>query len=283
MKRRALGKGLENIIKNKVPENKGGILEVELSNIFPNPFQPRKHFDKESIEGLAKSIKESGLIQPVVVYKEDSKYFLIVGERRWRAFQYLKRSKIPVFVKEYVRDQVVVDALVENIHREDLNAIEVAEGIDSLIDKTGFNQEQAARKIGMKRTTLANHLRLLNLPTEVKQAIVNKKISQGHARALLSLNTESEMVELYHQVVSGNLSVRQTENAVKEFRTKSPEEKKVIEVDPDIQNMEDRLAKVFSTRVHLKYSPKGNGKIEIFFNQLEEFERIFQILEKGVK
>jgi ParB family chromosome partitioning protein len=279
MKRRALGKGIEAIISNKqAASGKDGFQEIDIDNIYPNPFQPRKDFSEEKIRELAESLKESGLVQPVVVYKENERYYLVVGERRWRAAQFLKWKKIPALIKEFHEDDIMVNALAENIQREDLNAIEIAEGIDLLISKTGMNHEKVANKLGMNRTTVTNYLRLLKLPNEVKSGIISGRVSQGHARPLLSLQNNEDIMSCYSKIQKNRLSVRQAESLIKNFT--SEREKVSREKDPDILKTESKLSRHFSTKVTLKYSDKGKGSIEIFFTQLEEFQRIFKILLK---
>ena len=279
MKRKALGKGIEAIISNKSSSELGSnFVEINIEDIYPNPFQPRKKFNIEKIKDLANSIKEAGMIQPIIVYKKDGKFHLIVGERRWRAVQYLKWKKIPAIIKDISADDIMIGALVENIQREDLNAIEVSEGIDLLMKKSGLNQENVSKKLGMKRSTLTNLLRLLKLPEAIKQGVVSNEITQGHARAILSLNSNDDMLEAFSNVLRKKLSVRQTESFVKKFYLKDT--KKTVRFDPDLQKIEDKLVKIFSTKVKLKYSNKGEGKIEIYFTKLEEFERIYKMFLK---
>ena len=279
MKRKALGKGIEAIISNKISSELGSnFVEINIEDIYPNPFQPRKKFNIEKIKDLANSIKEAGMIQPVIVYKKDGKFYLVVGERRWRAVQYLKWKKIPAIIKDVSNDDVMIGALVENIQREDLNAIEVSEGIESVMKKSGLNQENISKKIGMKRSTLTNLLRLLKLPEAIKQGVISNEITQGHARAILSLNSNDDMLEAFSKVLKKKLSVRQTESFVKKFYLKDT--KKRVQFDPDLQKIEDKLVKFFLTKVKLKYSNKGEGRIEIYFTKLEEFERIYKMFLK---
>ena len=279
MKRKVLGKGIEAIISNRPLETGGDkVVELDLDDVYPNPFQPRKHFSKEKIEELANSIRESGMIQPVIVFQENGKYFLYVGERRWRAAQHLKWSKMPAIIKDLPREELLAGALVENIQREDLNAIEIAEGIELLMKKNSLNHEQVAEKLGMNRSTVTNLLRLLRLPQAVSKSIIDGEISQGHARALLALSNPDDILEHYSTVLNKKLSVRQTETLVKKMNSEKPRIEVVV--DPDVKRMEQRLATLLSTKVNLKYSSGGKGKIEIIFNQLEEFERIFKILSK---
>jgi ParB family chromosome partitioning protein len=279
MKRNVLGKGIEAIISNKpYPEKESNFFEVDIEDIYPNPDQPRKKFSAEKIKELAASIQETGLIQPVVVNKREGKYYLIVGERRWRAAQYLRWKKIPVIIKDISPNEVVIDALIENIQREDLNAIEIAEGIELMMKKTGLNQEQTAEKLGMNRTTVTNYLRLLKLPEAIQQGIISADVSQGHARSLLGLNDTADMLDVYSKIIKGKLSVRQAENLVKNFYIEpSKVEKKV---DPDIQKAEEKLTRFFATKVKLNYSSTGKGKVEIFFNNLDDFDRICKLFLK---
>jgi ParB family chromosome partitioning protein len=279
MKRKVLGKGIEAIISNKpYPEKESNYFEVDIEDIYPNPDQPRKKFSAEKIKELAASIQETGLIQPVVVSKREGKYYLIVGERRWRAAQYLKWKKIPVIIKDISPNEVVIDALIENIQREDLNAIEIAEGIELMMKKTGLNQEQTAEKLGMNRTTVTNYLRLLKLPEAIQQGIISADVSQGHARSLLGLNDTADMLDVYSKIIKGKLSVRQAENLVKNFYTESLKVEK--KVDPDIQKAEEKLTRFFATKVKLNYSSTGKGKVEIFFNDLDDFDRICKLFLK---
>ena len=284
MKRKVLGKGIEAIIANKPSITKDGdFIEIDLDNIYPNPFQPRKEFKAEKIDELALSIKENGLIQPIVVYFESGKYYILVGERRWRSVQKLKWKKIPAIVKDVSAGEVMIGALVENIQREDLNAIEIAEAIKRVIEKFDLKQEAAAEKLGMSRTAVTNFLRLLKLPDRVKTSVIAGEISQGHARALLSLENSDQILSLFNIIVKKKLSVRETEKLVnrekREISLKTDSETK-NEEDPDLKKAEDRLSKIFATKVHLRYKEGNGGRITIFFNNLEEYERINRIFIK---
>ena len=280
-KRRVLGKGLEAIITNRPSPEERGYIEVDIDDIYPNPYQPRKKFSPEKIKELAESLKEAGMIQPVVLYKDDNdnKYYLMVGERRWRAAQYLKWTKIPAIIKDLNQDDLIVGALVENIQREDLNAIEIAEGLEILIQQMGLTQERASERLGMNRSTLTNYLRLLKLPEAVKESVISGAISQGHARSILSLEDNTAMLNALSKILKNHLSVRQTENMVKNL-SKEKSVKINEEEDPDLRKTEEKLARIFSTKVKLHYSKSGKGKIEIFFNQLEEYDRIYKLLLK---
>lgn len=284
MKRRVLGKGIEAIIANKPALNKNGnFIDVAIENIYPNPYQPRKNFSIEKIKELAQSIKENGMIQPVVLYMDKGKHYLLVGERRWRAAQYLKWEKVPAIIKDISTAEVMIAALVENVQREDLNAIELAEGIDLVINKNSLSQEDAADRLGMSRSTVTNYLRLLKLPMVVKKSIISDEISQGHARALLSLDDEENILNALTVIINKKLSVRETEKLVKKLASANDKPKNSgghDRGDPDLIKTEEKLSKLFSTKVSLSYKKNGNGKVTIFFNNLEEYERILNFITK---
>jgi ParB family chromosome partitioning protein len=278
MKRNVLGKGIAAIISNE-PISEKKLFDIAIDNIYPNPFQPRKSFRENSLRELAESMKEMGIIQPLVVFKREGKYFLVVGERRWRAAQLLKWEKIPALVKEFSEDDVMAEALIENIQREELNAIEIAEGIEALVAQSGEGQHEIASKLGMNRTTVSNFLRLLKLPAKIKEYVVNEKLDQGHARALLALKSNGDMLEAADRIVRKKLSVRQAETLVKNYYVLSEKP----DPDPDIMKMENKLTQHLASKVKLAYAKTGKGKIEIFFNSLAEFERLFSILSKEKK
>jgi ParB family chromosome partitioning protein len=282
MMRKALGKSIEAIIANR-PSFSGeekGLIEIDIDNIYPNPYQPRKKFSAEKIKELADSLKEAGMIQPVIVYKKDDRYYLMVGERRWRAAQYLKWEKVPAIIKDLSPDELIVGALVENLQREDLNAIEVAEGIEILIREMGLTQEKAGERLGMNRSTLTNYLRLLRLPEAVKENVISGAVSQGHARALLALEDDTAMLNALSRILKNNLSVRQTENLVKDMMEEKATPAAKVEDDPDLRKTEEKLSRLLSTKVKLLYSKNGKGKIEIYFSQVEEFDRIYKLIAK---
>jgi len=278
MKRNVLGKGIAAIISNE-PIGEKKLFDIAIDNIYPNPFQPRKNFQEDALRQLAESMKEMGIIQPLVVFKREGKYFLVVGERRWRAAQLLKWEKIPALVKEFSDNDIMAEALIENIQREELNAMEIAEGIEALISQSGEGQQEIADKLGMNRTTVTNFLRLLKLPVKIKEYVASEKLDQGHARALLSLKNGADILEAAERIIRKKLSVRQAEMLVKNFYN-LPE---TTNPDPDILKMENKLTQYLASKVKLAYAKSGNGKIEIFFNSLAEFERLFSILTKEKK
>ena len=277
MKRKVLGKGIAAIIANE-PLGKNKLIDLDVDSIHPNPYQPRKAFAKNSLQQLADSMKEDGIIQPVVVFKQDGKYFLVVGERRWRAAQLLRWEKIPALVKEFSDNEVMAKALIENIQREALNAIEIAEGIEALISRSGEGQQETAERLGMNRATLANFLRLLKLPAAIKEAVIQGKLDQGHARALLALKNEGDVLAAAAQIIRKQLSVREAEALVK--RTDHAPRKEKAEPDPDIVKMENRLTRSLATKVKLVYAGSGKGRVEVFFDSLDEFERLYAILSR---
>ena len=278
MKRNVLGKGIAAIISNE-PSGEKKLFDIAIDDIYPNPFQPRKNFQEDALRQLAESMKEIGIIQPLVVFKRDGKYFIVVGERRWRAAQLLKWEKIPALVKEFSDNDIMAEALIENIQREELNAMEIAEGIEALISQSGEGQQDIADKLGMNRTTVTNFLRLLKLPAKVKEYVASEKLDQGHARALLSLKSNVDILAAAERIIRKKLSVRQAEMLVKNFYI-LPEP---INPDPDILKMENKLTQLFASKVKLAYAKSGKGKVEIFFNTLAEFERLFSILSKEKK
>ena len=280
MKRKVLGKGIAAIISNE-PIGKNKLIDIDVDSIHPNPHQPRKNFQKNSLQQLADSMKEEGIIQPVVVSKKDGEYFLVVGERRWRAAQLLKWEKIPALVKEFSDNDIMAKTLIENIQRENLNAIEIAEGIEALISQSGEGHQETAERLGMNRATLTNFLRLLKLPQQVKEAVIQEKLDQGHARALLALKSEADMLSAAVEIVRKNLSVRQAEALVKKFYSIHQKEKGGP--DPDIIKMENKLTQCLATKVKLNCDRSGKGRIEIYFASLAEFDRLYVILSKEKK
>jgi len=278
MKRNVLGKGIAAIISNESNLINNSLIEIDIDQIQPNPHQPRKTFDPLRIRELADSMNESGMIQPIVVYRQDDHYCLIVGERRWRAAQLLNWSKIPAVVRDYTENKIVVDSLVENIQRENLNSLEIANGIDALIQIAKLNHQQVGEKLGMSRVAVTNYHRLIKLPDSIKSMIVEGLLDQGHARALLALSTESEMIDFANLIVKKGLSVRKVEDMVKKQDGRTGVKNRTI--DPDIDKIENKLVKLFSTKVKVKYQSKGKGNLIIFFNNVDEFQRIFSILFK---
>lgn len=303
--KKALGRGLDALLGNaeadynRVRKNTesiaepsvGSIAEIDITSIETNPFQPRTEFEKEALLELAASIKEHGLIQPITVRKLDTnKYQLISGERRFRASQAAELTKIPAYIR-VANDQSMLEmALVENIQRKDLNAIEVALSYKRLIDECDLTQEELAKKVSKNRSSVTNTLRLLNLPVEIQTAIIENKISFGHARALLALSDEAMQLYLLDQIVTQELSVRQTEDWIKEskLQEKNSEngdivkntDKKTPILSLQNQNILNELQSALKKKIDLNVNEKGKGKITIHFKNNAELDEILALLDK---
>lgn len=281
MTKKALGKGLEAFIPEEF-----GILkedryaEVEIEKIRPNPHQPRTQFDEASIDELARSIKETGIIQPLLVVPEEDHYKLIVGERRWRAAQRAGLRVVPVIIRNMTEDKQLEVSLIENIHREDLNPLEIAEAFERLVNQLGLTQQEVADRVGKDRASVANYIRLLKLPPEIKRLIRDGKLSMGQARAILSLEDEELQKSVALQAVEKSLSVRETEKLVQKFKERPPHAQKSLE-DPDLKALEEELIQCLGTKVTIA-GQRNKGTIRIFYFSLEELNRIYDKI-KGVK
>jgi len=281
LSKKGLGKGLGAIFSQVdiTSSEEEGIALIGIDEITPNPYQPRKDFDEEELQNLANSIKEHGLIQPVVVVKEGNIYNLVVGERRWRAAQKAGLSKIPALIKKKEEVRLLEMAIVENIQRENLNPLEEAEAFGQLLEEFGLTQEQLAVKVGKNRSTVANILRLLNLPQEVKENLRKGLISSGHARAILMLDREDAQILFCDKIIREGLSVRQAEelagNKDKEKKKKITRVYKTVEV----MDIQENLQKLFGTRVEIKHREKANkGKIEISYYSLDDLNRLVDMM-----
>jgi ParB family transcriptional regulator, chromosome partitioning protein len=289
-KKSSLGRGLGALIEDSEPhkqaESVASINEIEIRFIEVNPFQPRKTFDEEAIQELAASIKQLGIIQPITVRKiDDDKYQLITGERRFRASQMAGLETIPAYIR-LADDQAMLElALVENIQREDLDAIEIAISYQRLIDECSLTQEDMSDRIGKKRSTIANYLRLLKLPAEIQAGIRLKKITMGHARALINVDDVEKQLSIFHHVVEEGLSVRNTEDIVRVINEPKennvePDKRSARDLPLEYVNYRDNLRNFFKSRVQLSRSDKGTGKIIIPFNSEIELKKIIETLEK---
>lgn len=256
-------------------------LEIDIDLVEPNKEQPRKTFDKEKLEALAQSIKEYGMISPIIAVKEKDYYKIVAGERRWRASKIAGLKKVPVIVKDYDELKTEQVALVENLQRENLNLIEEATGYARLIERYGLTQEELSEKIGKSRSAITNTMRLLKLPAKVLEMLEKGLLTEGHGRAILGAENEKEMIKLAEMAVNQGLSVRQTE-----FLAKKKEKtiKPTVNIDRNVKNAIDssvkNLEKKFSSKIKIKYSEKFKGKIEISFNNMEQMNRLFEELEK---
>lgn len=280
MKKQALGKGLKAFL----PDDYGILkeekyVEVDVEDLKPNPLQPREDFDPESLEELARSLRETGVLQPIVVVPEGNQYRIVVGERRWRAAQKAGVPKIPAVVRQMSEEQQVEASLIENLQRKDLNPIEIARAYQRLIDKLHLTQEAVAEKVGKDRTSVANYIRLLKLPEEVQKMLADGELTMGHARALLPLESLEEQVFLARLIVQKQLSVREAEKMVSEIRKprlKAPRK----QMDPDLTALQDALVQSLGTKVTLSGTP-DKGVIRIYYFSLEELNRITEKI-KGV-
>lgn len=280
MKRQALGRGLGLSALVPTEENeKAGLLEISVKEITPNRYQPRQAFDQQGLESLAASLKNHGLIQPIIVRKENGeRYELISGERRWRAAQIAGFLKIPAIVKTVEDRQLMEWALLENLQREDLNPIEKAQAYNRLISQFSLTQEAIANRMGIDRSSVANFLRLLQLPKELWKEIAQGRLTMGHAKALLSLDRKDLQIRLAVEIVAKKMSVRQAEKVAQEIKKGPPTKKKdPASIKPDVVILEDRLRRAFGTKVRL--IPQGNGgEIRIFYYSLDDLERILETL-----
>lgn len=282
------GRGLDALIDTTAEvktEGSSNLNEVEISLIDPNPNQPRREFDQEALQELANSIRELGIIQPITLRKVANRYQIIAGERRWRASQLAGLQKIPAYIVS-VEDQGVMEmALVENIQREDLNAIEIALAYQHLAEATGMTQAKISDRVGKSRAAVTNYLRLLKLPAQVQMALKNHEIEMGHARALLAIDSPSQQIKLFREVQQQQLSVRKVEELVQALKNgddvKTARGKIVSksQLPEEFNILKDRLAQFFQTKVQMTCSSKGKGKITLQFDNEEQLERIMNILD----
>ncbi|MCI9127620.1 MAG: ParB/RepB/Spo0J family partition protein [Eubacterium sp.] len=303
VKRKGLGKGIDSLIpdtgssKGKVNSEKKPVVKevikevikevkvpadtmMKISDIEPNREQPRKNFDKEALEELADSIRQFGIIQPIVVQKKDDYYEIIAGERRWRAAKLAKVKEVPVVIKEYTKQEVMEIALIENIQRKDLNPIEEALAYKSLIDEYHLKQDELAKRVSKSRTAIANAMRLLKLTDEVQNMLINDEISMGHARALLALDQEDLQLEAAKVVIEKGYSVRDTEKLVKSILNPKQAKLPIPSSDEAVyESIATKLREKFGTKVSINHKKGGKGKIEIEYYSKEEFERILEMFD----
>lgn len=277
--KRGLGKGLGALIPEGEESDRNSIVEIKITDIEANDRQPRKAFNDETLVDLSESIKEHGVVQPIIVRKLGSSYQIIAGERRWRAARLAGKKTIPAIVKECSDLEVMELALIENLQREDLNSIEEATAYKSLIEEYNMTQDEISKKIGKSRPAIANSLRLLQLPQEIKNMIAEGKISQGHARALLSISGEKKQIDMAEKIIAQQLNVRQIEKLAKDTKQKKKKEVLPDAYQIEINQLEERLRAVFGTKVTIHHK-KNKGSIEIEYYSDEEFDRIFDLLEK---
>lgn len=280
-KKSALGKGLGALIPevNDINENNNNNLkEININEIMPNQDQPRKRFDEENIKELAESIKEFGVLQPIIVRKEGDFYKIIAGERRWRAARMAGLKIVPVIIKEMTDKEMMEVSLIENLQREDLNPIEEALAYKKLMDDFNLTQEQIAQRVGKSRPVIANSLRLLNLHQEVIELIKENKITEGHGRVLASIENKNLQLEVAKKIINDELNVRQTEKIIKNIKSKKNKKEKNTKENSYIKEIQERLMNHFGTKVNI--SEKGKkGIIEIEYYSKEDLERILELFD----
>lgn len=290
-KKSALGRGLGALIDGAdqqvaTHETGSAINEIEISKIIANPFQPRTRFDEEALNELSASIKEIGIIQPITLRKiDDDQYQIIAGERRFRASKLAGLTTIPAYVRTADDEAMLEMALVENIQREDLDAIEIALSYQRLIDECNLTQESLSDKVGKKRSTVTNYLRLLKLPAKIQKGIVDKSITMGHARALVNIQDTEMQLMIFDEILKNEFSVRRVEEIVRNYNEDQtsfkPEEKvKSPKFPTEYQDLYNHLNKHFNSKIDFKMDQTGKGKITIPFSSTKDLERILGILDK---
>lgn len=279
--RKALGKGLKALIPDAPPPGReeNNIQFVEVAKISPNPFQPRIKFNPESLAELKNSINEKGVIQPITVRRHDDGYQLIAGERRLRAVKDLGLESIPAYILDVRSDEEMMElSIIENIHREDLNPIDIANGYRRLIDECHLTQEEVAQKVGKDRTTVTNFLRLLKLPRQIQTSVENGELSMGHARALLSVSDRQRQIELWKKIIKNDLSVRKVEQLAKAENLDKPQKKPLPEkAQYYLEDAEQKLRLRLATKVKIKPKSKG-GSIEIEYYSDDDLDRLISII-----
>ena len=285
----SLGRGLDALISTDAVRTQGSstINEIAIDQIEANPNQPRREFDDEALQELAHSIREIGIIQPITLRQTaENRFQIIAGERRWRASQLAGLKAIPAYIRTIKDENVMEMALVENIQREDLNAIEIALAYEHLLEGSGLTQEKVSERIGKSRTAITNYLRLLKLPAQVQMALQKKEIDMGHARALLALDSPALQIKLFKEILKNGYSVRKVEELVQALKNGDDIEsgkKKIIarnQLPEEFCELRNQLASFLNTKVQMTCSPKGKGKISIPFANEAELERIMNLFDK---
>ena len=283
------GRGLDALINTKDVETEGSsnLSEIAIDKIMSNPNQPRREFDEEALNELSNSIREIGIITPITLRQmSDGKYQIIAGERRWRAAKTAGLNTIPAYIRTVEDEGVMEMALVENIQREDLNAIEIALAYQHMADSIGMTQERISERVGKSRTSVTNFMRLLKLPAQIQMALKNHEIDMGHARALLSIDSPSAQIKLFKDIQKNNYSVRKVEELVKiikdgaDLQTAKKAADQKARLPEEFNALRKRLADLFQTKIQMTYSLKGRGKISIGFDNPDELERIMNTFDK---
>ena len=295
VKKKGLGKGLDSLIpdnkniktitsekaaeEKKEDQVKSGVQMLKINMVEPNRDQPRKSFEEDALLELADSIKQFGILQPLIVRKRKDYYEIIAGERRWRAAKIAGIKEVPVIIKEYTDQEIVEIGLIENIQRENLNPIEEAMAYKRLLEEFNLKQDEVAERVSKSRTAVTNSMRLLKLDSKVQQMIIDDMITTGHARALLAIDDPELQYTLASQIFDEKLSVRETEKLVKEIKNpKKPKEKKVVENSFIYRDLENKMKYIFGTKVSISSKGKGKGKIEIEYYSDDELEQMFEMI-----
>ncbi|KGF38681.1 chromosome partitioning protein ParB [Prevotella bivia DNF00650] len=288
-KTNALGRGLDALISTESVSTQGSstINEVAIDQIEANPNQPRREFDPTALQELANSIKELGLVQPITLRQiAEEKFQIIAGERRWRASQIAGLTAIPAYIRTIKDENVMELALVENIQREDLNAIEIALAYEHLLEKSGMTQERVSERVGKSRAAIANYLRLLKLPAQVQMSLQKKEIDMGHARALLSIDSPSLQLKLFREIQKNGYSVRKVEELCQQLKngedlqTAKKQIAKKSRLPEEFNILKQRLSSFFDAKVQMSYNANGKGKISIPFASEEELEHLMAVMDK---
>ena len=285
-----LGKGIRSLLqtidsdlkntagqlKESAVEQVTGVLRIPVDQVEPNPKQPRRDFDEQALQELAQSIKMHDIIQPVTVSKIGNRYRLIAGERRWRASKIAGLKDIPAYVRQANDQELLELALLENLQREDLNAMEIALSYKRMMEELNHTQEQVAERMGKDRSTVTNYIRLLKLPPDIQVAVRNGEISMGHARALINVDTIDKQLYIFDEIKTRGLSVRQTENLVRTFYKEAGDQKKTTtsSLPAAYKKIEDKLASHFSTKVKMKHGKDGSGQITFDYYSLQELNKL---------
>lgn len=281
-----LGRGLDVLIPGASTEAKKDVkvketTTLKLSQVEPNRKQPRKKFEEGALEELAQSIRQYGIIEPIVVCKRDDYYEIVAGERRWRAAKKAGLKEIPVILKDYSEKEIAEISLIENIQREDLNPIEEAKAYKTLIDEYDLTQEGLAERVSKSRSAITNTMRLLKLHDKIQKMLIDGQISAGHARALLAIEDKNTQLMVAEKVTAEGLSVRQTEDLVKAVNTPVPERKPKIRNNTEYKELEKRLTEALGTKVRIRQQDEGKGKVEISYFSEEQLDSIYKAINKG--
>lgn len=282
MRKSSLGRGLSQLISGDDLAQSRAVIEVGVERLQPNPYQPRAEYSDESLTELAESVRNQGILQPLLVRPAGEDYEIVIGERRWRAAEQVELATVPCIVQEVSDEQALALALIENLQRDDLTCIETAVAYQRLSDQFGLTQEDLSQRMGKSRSAVANTLRLLQLPEEIQMSIHTRRISEGHGRALLALSDDRELlVKVWRQVEERGLSVRETEALVRQSparRAKEPKTETMRAPDPHLEDVADRLQEALATRVTVQAKRDGGGAIVVHYHNPEELERLLDLI-----